>query len=168
MGIVKPPAAVAGPSLSLAAGKPPSRNMQWRSPQATQVTYWPVWQFPEQAVEADAAAEQFRRLLGSAFSAQKGRSMLFHFQRPVQDGVEVAYRLRGLLGAPGPKVLIQMVEECEGRVFHKPDAKSWWAITKGDADNICFRLITGRPVKSRCNVTPGRWRRELVQSRSTA
>ena len=76
----EPPASLAGQHRPLDVDGPPFRNLQWVSPLAPQVTYGPVWQFPEQAAEADAAAENFRRMLGSPFSAQKGRSMLFPLQ----------------------------------------------------------------------------------------
>ena len=57
---------------------------------------------------------------------------MIKFDRKFVDIVEVAVRLRGLFGEGQPPIEVETVHLALGKVWEKPNTKSFFAISKGD------------------------------------
>ena len=74
---------------------------------------------------------------GRSGSAQASLQLDVKFLEPIPSAADLAARIRGLLGAKGPLVNVQPLEECSWR---KPTSHSWFAEKKGDARKCVFRV----------------------------
>ena len=93
----------------------------------------------QRAREAISAFNQeiTKAVKGHTASAQSTMQLNVKFAEPVPSAADLAARIQGLLGAKGPVINVQPLEESSWR---KPSAQTWFAEKKGDA-RICMYKV---------------------------
>jgi hypothetical protein len=115
-------------------------NLTWTSRKGSPGNYEAVWK-KDKKDEAMKAERNFANIVDRAFSGGASKSVKFVFSRTVRDGVEMAYRLRDLLGPQGEKIDVEMIHGLErGGVWKQPHQGKWYATTGGHAEHICLTL----------------------------
>ena len=76
--------------------------------------------------------QTFAKTLDETYKAQPQSARMIQFDRKFADIVEDAVRLRGLLGEGQPPIEVETIYLALGKVWEKPNTKTFFAISKGD------------------------------------
>ena len=136
-------------TTSKAAGLPPGRG--WRPDEsgkyregekndmnnADRTRYTPHWSDGEAAIEA---IKHFQQFVSDAFRNRTEKSLKFDMEIPATSATEIAYRTKYFLGK-GTPILVQVVEEMEGRPWIKPASGNVYAKKVGDSKLGGLRIM---------------------------
>ena len=139
--------------------------MKWSSGMAQTGKYEAKW-IMDQREQAKDAERAFAKLIEKEFRHGSQQSVKFVFQKSVHDGVEMAYRLRELLGPSQEPLNVELLHclETQG-CWKQPHVGKWFAKTHGNDDRVCLTLsVPKRPARStvetvsvQCDMRKGQW-----------
>ena len=87
-------------------------NLTWQWGDSMAGKYPKMWK-DEQKSEAEQAVKEFQHMIEAAFTGGAGKHVKFVSKTTVNDGMEMAYRLRNLLGPGAEPVDVEMVHGLE-------------------------------------------------------